>query len=69
MIQTGPGHGTVLRSSALMDERLADNLQSRLISPIQWSQVFFVFSDHLGITQDPSFTDNALYFLLESPRN
>jgi len=69
MIQTGPGDGTVLRSSALMDERLAGNLQSRLISPIQWSQVFFVFSDHLGITQDPSFTDNVLYFLLESPRN
>jgi pimeloyl-ACP methyl ester carboxylesterase len=69
MIQTGPGDGTVLRSSALMDERIADNLQSRLISPIQWSQVFFVFSDHLGITKDPSFTDNVLYFLLESPRN
>ncbi|TDJ52015.1 MAG: hypothetical protein E2O45_00910, partial [Nitrospina sp.] len=58
IIQTGPGDGTVLRSSALMDERLADNLQSRLISPIQWSQVLFIFSDHLGITKDPSFTDN-----------
>ena len=69
MIQTGPGDGTVLRSSALMDERLADNLQSRLISPIQWSQVLFIFSDHLGITKDPSFTDNVLYFLLESPRD
>ena len=69
MIRTGPGDGTVLRSSALMDERMADNLQSRLISPIQWSQVFFLFSDHLGITKDPSFTDNVLYFLLESPRN
>jgi len=69
IIQTSPGDGTVLRSSALMDERLANNLQSRLISPIQWSQVLFVFSDHLGITKDPSFTDNILYFLLESPRN
>jgi len=69
IIQTGPGDGTVLRSSALMDERLADNLQSRLISPIHWNQVFFIFSDHLGITKDPSFTDNVLYFLLESPRN
>ena len=69
IIQTSPGDGTVLRSSALMDERLAGNIQSRLISPIQWSQVFFVFSDHLGITKDPSFTDNILYFLLESPRN
>jgi len=69
IIKTGPGDGTVLRSSALMDERTSNNLNSRLISPIQWSGVHFVFSDHLGLTKDPSFTDNVLYFLLESPRN
>jgi pimeloyl-ACP methyl ester carboxylesterase len=69
IIKTGPGDGTVLRSSALMDERTKDNRQSRLISPIHWDQVFFIFSDHLGITKDPAFTDNVLYFLLESPRN
>ena len=69
IVKTGQGYGTVLRSSALMDERMADNLRSRLISPIQWNQVLFVFSDHLGITKDPVFTDNILYFLLESPRN
>lgn len=69
IIKTGPGDGTVLRSSALMDERLPNKFTSRLISPIQWSQVHFVFSDHLGLTEDPSFTDNILYFLLESPRN
>lgn len=69
IIKSGPGDGSVLRSSALMDERLSDNRKSRLISPIQWSQVLFVFSDHLGLTKDPAFTDNILYFLLESPRN
>lgn len=69
IIKTGPGDGTVLRSSALMDERMVDNFNRRLVSPIHWDQVFFVFSDHLGITKDPSFTDNVLYFLLESPRN
>ena len=69
IIKTGPGDGTVLRSSALMDERTSNNFNSRLISPIQWSQVHFVFTDHLGLTKDPSFTDNVLYFLLESPRN
>ena len=69
IVGNGPGDGTVLRSSALMDERMADNLQSRLISPIHWSQVHFIFSDHLGLTKDPAFTDNVLYFLLESPRN
>jgi hypothetical protein len=51
-----------------MDERVASDLKTRLVSPIQWDQVLFVFSDHLGITKDPAFTDNLLYFLLESPR-
>lgn len=68
IIKTGPGDGTVLRSSALMDERKADDLNRRLLSPIHWSQVHFIFSDHLGLTKDPSFTDNVLYFLLESPK-
>jgi hypothetical protein len=66
--EIGPGDGTVLRSSALMDERVVSDLKTRLVSPIQWAQVLFVFSDHLGITKDPAFTDNLLYFLLESPR-
>jgi hypothetical protein len=51
-----------------MDERVVSDLKTRLVSPIQWAQVLFVFSDHLGITKDPAFTDNLLYFLLESPR-
>jgi pimeloyl-ACP methyl ester carboxylesterase len=68
-IQTGPGDGTVLRSSALMDERMPNHHNHRLISPIHWDQVLFIFSDHLGLTKDPAFTDNVLYFLLESPRN
>ena len=41
----------------------------RLVSPIGWSQVLFIFSDHLGMTKDPAFVDNILYFLLESPRS
>jgi pimeloyl-ACP methyl ester carboxylesterase len=69
IIKTGPGDGTVLRSSALMDERMSDKLDRRLESPIYWSQVHFIFSDHLGLTKNPAFTDNVLYFLLESPRN
>jgi hypothetical protein len=69
VIETGPGDGTVLRSSALGDERLTDNQSSRLISPIQWSQVLFLFSNHLDLTKHPAFTDNLLYFLLESQKN
>jgi len=66
VIETGPGDDTVLRSSALGDDRLIDNPNSRLISPIQWSQVLFLFSNHRDITKNPAFTDNLLYFLLES---
>ena len=69
IVKTGPGDGTVLRRSALMDERMSDKLGRRLESPIHWSQVHFIFSDHLGLTKNPAFTDNVLYFLLESPRS
>ncbi len=63
----GPGDGKVLRSSALMDERAGSNIKGRLITPIHWANVLFLFSDHLGLTKDPVFTDNILYTLLEQP--
>jgi pimeloyl-ACP methyl ester carboxylesterase len=69
VVEKGPGDGTVLRQSALMDERQSDDYLGRLKSPIHWSQVLFLFSDHLDLTKDPAFTDNLLYFLLESPRS
>lgn len=68
IVEKGLGDGIVLRKSALLDERQGNNLTSRLISPIKWSQVLFLFSDHLGLTQNPAFTDNVLYFLMESQR-
>jgi len=68
IVAYAPGDGVVLRRSALMDEREEKKLGSRLASPIGWSQVLFIFSDHLGMTKDPAFVDNILYFLLESPR-
>jgi len=66
-VEKAPGDSVVLRSSALLDERLPMNRTARLISPIKWDQVIFLFSDHRGITKDPEFTDNLLYILLESP--
>lgn len=65
-----PGDGKVTRASALMDERYAEGVKwsPRLISPINWSSVNFLFTDHLGLTRDPAFTDNVLYLLLEAPR-
>jgi len=68
VVAHAPGDGVVLRKSALMDEREEKMLGSRLTSPIGWSQTLFIFSDHLGMTKDPAFVDNILYFLLESPR-
>ncbi|MGH7804685.1 MAG: esterase/lipase family protein, partial [Candidatus Binatia bacterium] len=64
----GSGDGTVLRSSALLDERVGGAWMPRLRTPIPWSSVTFVYGDHLSLTSDPAFTDNVLYRLLESPR-
>ena len=65
----GPGDGTVLRTSALMDERVGRPWSPELQSPIEWRQVSFMFRDHLGMTRDPAFSDNVLYLLLEDPRD
>ncbi|MGE3181628.1 MAG: esterase/lipase family protein [Phycisphaerae bacterium] len=67
-IETDCGDGTVLRSSALMDERVGQEFSPHLKTPINWSRVQFMFSDHVGLTRDTAFSDNVLYELLESPR-
>ncbi|MCZ6836845.1 MAG: hypothetical protein O7G85_13800 [Planctomycetota bacterium] len=64
-----PGDGTVLRTSAIMDERVGQTWVPRVQSPIEWRTVQFIFRDHLGLTKDPQFTDNVLYLLLEQPRD
>lgn len=67
-IAHGAGDGTVLRTSALMDERVGRPWTPNLQSPIDWTHVMFLFSDHLGMTRDPSFSDNVLFLLLEDQR-
>lgn len=62
------GDGTVTRASALMDERVGSEWTPGLESPIAWERVQFIDADHLGLTRDPSFVDNLLYQMLESPR-
>ena len=66
--EQGPGDGTVLRTSAVLDERVGQTWTPGLASPIAWSSVTFLFSDHLALTQDLGFTDNLLFRLLDSPR-
>jgi hypothetical protein len=64
----GPGDETVLRTSAVMDERVGREWRPGLVTPVDWSGVTFVVGDHLAVTRNPSFTDNVLYRLLEAPR-
>lgn len=63
-----PGDGTVLRTSALLDERAGQPWQPRLRSPIAWDSVTFVSAEHLALTHEPVTINNILYLLLEQPR-
>ena len=65
IVDRAAGDGTVLRTSALLDERVGGQWRPRLASPIAWDDVDFLFRDHLGMTKDPQFADNVLFFLLE----
>ena len=67
-VEFGPGDGSVLRSSALMDERQGSVWQPRLVSPIAWKDVLFIPGRHFRLTKNPQFTNNVLYRLLEDPR-
>ncbi len=67
VVDQGPGDGTVLRSSALLDERVGGPWAPRVESPVRWRQAFFLPSGHTAITSDPTFTDNLLHVLLEAP--
>ena len=68
IIATAAGDGKVLRDSALMDERLDGTWTAYLRSPVDWESVMFLPQTHLELTKDPVFTDNLLFWLLESPR-
>ncbi|MEM6411354.1 MAG: hypothetical protein AAF683_07440 [Pseudomonadota bacterium] len=66
--ELGPGDGSVPRYSALADERISGDWRPFLVSPIEWSDVTFLASSHIGLTTDPAFANNVLYKLLEAPR-
>ena len=68
VIKTGPGDGLVLRSSALLDERVGREWAPRLVTPLDLAAVLFLPEDHLGLTRSPVFRDNLLFWLLEAPR-
>ncbi|MEP1231228.1 MAG: hypothetical protein ABJG88_11170 [Litorimonas sp.] len=68
ILRKAPGDTTVLRSSALLDERASGNWKPTVQTPIDWEAVLFVPSEHRKITSNPVFEDNVLYWLLEEPR-
>ncbi len=68
LVASGPGDGTVLRSSALLDERGARGWRPRVDSPLDLDRVLLLPDGHLGLTRNPVFRDNVLFWLLEQPR-
>ncbi|MDH3687561.1 MAG: hypothetical protein OEP95_15115 [Myxococcales bacterium] len=62
-----PGDGTVIRSSALLDEREGGEWGPRVVTPIDFDTVLFLPQDHLGLTSNAVFRDNVLFWLLEAP--
>lgn len=66
-IKKGAGDGTVARSCVLLDERVGGKWSPRVNSPLQWDNVMFLQSNHLGMTKDPLCIKNILYILFERP--
>ena len=66
-LKKGAGDGTASRASVLLDERLTGKFGHRVISPLQWDGVYFLSSNHLGLSKDPLCIKNILYILLERP--
>lgn len=63
-----PGDNVVLRSSALLDERVNADWEPHVKSPLKWDSVLFLPGAHRNLTSEPIFEDNVLYWLLEDPR-
>jgi len=68
ILRMGPGDKTVLRTSALQDERVGGTWKPTVQTPIDWTSVLFISDEHRKITSNPTFENNVLYWLLEDPR-
>lgn len=62
-----PGDGSVTRASAVADERLATGSTGWLTSPIPWSRKVFLTDTHRTFLGNPTFHNNLLHILLETP--
>ena len=62
-----PGDGSVTRASAVADERLIGESTGFVTSPIPWSRKIFLTDMHRTFLGNPTFQNNLLHILLESP--
>ena len=62
------GDGTVLRASALSDDRQGGHASSAPLRPIRYRTVLLLPGEHVDITHNKVFADNLLYWLLDAPR-
>lgn len=62
------GDGTVLRSSALLDDRAGSEFRPNVDTNIAFRQVLFLPDEHLELTRSAVFRDNVLFWLLEDKR-
>ncbi|MFT6082637.1 MAG: pimeloyl-ACP methyl ester carboxylesterase [Planctomycetota bacterium] len=60
-----PGDATVTRRCALADLRSSVDGPTWLRSSVDWTSVTFLPDDHIGLTKNPIFADNLLFYLLE----
>lgn len=68
VIETGPGDGKVLESSAMYDERAgAKTWVPFFYGPIAWNNITQLRAAHMGITTAPAFKDNILFLLSTVP--
>ena len=62
-----PGDGSVTRASAVADERLLGGGTGFVSSPIPWNRKVFLTDMHLTFLGNPTFQNNLLHILLETP--
>lgn len=62
------GDGVVLRTSALLDERLDGDYTTGFRSPLRFKTTLFLPDEHVELTKNRVFADNLLFWLLEAPR-
>ena len=62
------GDGVVLRASALSDERQGGRERTGHNRPIGYRTVLLLPGEHVALTHSAVFSDNLLYWLLDTPR-